>query len=115
MLVAGFITVKSDSKYSDRQREGRLQGRGCVDLGKEVTEAKGDPLQLLTAPLVARLGGESSTQQRGHLPCGRATQHSSRGGCPLSSLSRATNPSLSSHNSVCSSLLLPEPRMCGRE
>lgn len=40
MLVEGFITVKSDNKPADKQRVSRLQDRGCVDLGKEVTEAK---------------------------------------------------------------------------
>lgn len=44
-------------------------------------------------------GGECSTQERRLLLCGRVTQHRDPGGCPSSSLPRATHPRLSSCDS----------------
>lgn len=40
--MARFIRAKSNCTLLERQKVGQLEDRGCVDSGKEVTEAKGE-------------------------------------------------------------------------
>ena len=62
-------------------------------------------------PQAEAVRGECFTEERFCLQFRRVTEHMGSGGCVLSSLFRATNPNLSSHDS--SSLFLPFTRAQG--
>ena len=78
---------------------------GCELLRAEVTGSLEG--ELLLFPRLLPYVGECSTQERWCVQFGKGTQHRDSGGCPFSSLPRATKPSLSSHNVVPLLAVLP--------
>ena len=63
--------------------------------------------EAIASPRLMPYAGECSTQERWCVQFGKGTQHRDSGGCPFSSLPRATKPSLSSHNVVPLLAVLP--------